>query len=471
MTKTSEFNDSTFLIVDDEPDLLRGLSRSLSRRLDGMTILLAHGGKEALEIISSKRIDIVLLDMKMDDLSGMEVLEEINRLNEDLTVIMMTAFGSIPLAVEAIHAGAWDFVTKPIDLDALARLLKKGIERSRLIKENIRLLEQLHESDTPSHFVGDSAVMRQLYRNIKAVAASDYTVLIRGASGTGKEIAANMIHRLSSRKNKPFVMVNCPAIPEQLLESELFGHRKGAFTGADHDHEGMFVQANGGTICLDEIGDIPVSIQTKLLRVLQNKEVKPLGSNNTRPVDVRILASTNQNLEEHIENQTFREDLFYRLNVVTIATPWLRDIPEDIPLIADHFLRQACRELQCSRKTLSNAALQVLERQPWPGNCRQLQNVIRRAAVFSRGETVEPEHFADLTPPEDKEDKSTSSLSRPYKEAKEACLSAFSERYITDLLKSTKGNVSEAARRSELTRAALQKIMKRQGIHGNSFKV
>jgi len=470
MSNSSEFSDNTLLIVDDEPDLLRGLSRSLSRRLDGSRILLAHGGKEALEIILSQRIDIVLLDMKMDDLGGMEVLEEISHLNEELTVIMMTAFGSIPLAVEAIHAGAWDFVTKPIDLDALARLLKKGMERSRLIKENQRLLEQLHQNGTPSHFVGDSAVMRRLYRNIKAVAASDYTVLIRGASGTGKEIAANMIHRLSSRKNKPFVMVNCPAIPEQLLESELFGHRKGAFTGADHNHDGMFVQADGGTICLDEIGDIPVTIQTKLLRVLQNKEIKVLGSNTTRPVDVRILASTNQNLEKHIQDQTFREDLFYRLNVVTIETPQLRDIPEDIPLIADYFLRQACGELQSGRKILSKAALQELEKRAWPGNCRQLQNVIRRAAVFSRGETVEPEHFSDFTQSEDNDNTSTSPLSIPYKEAKEACLSSFTKQYITEILKSTKGNVSEAARRSELTRAALQKIMKRQGIHGESFK-
>lgn len=470
MTKSSEFSYHTLLIVDDEPDLLRGLSRSLARRLEGSTIVLAHGGQQALEIIRSKRIDIVLLDMKMDDLGGMEVLEEINHLNEDLTVIMMTAFGSIPLAVEAIHAGAWDFVTKPIDLDALARLLKKGMERSQLIKENHILLEKLHLNDSPSHFVGDSALMRQLFRNIKAVAASDYTVLIRGASGTGKEIAANMIHRLSSRKTKPFVMVNCPAIPEQLLESELFGHRKGAFTGADHDHDGMFVQADGGTICLDEIGDIPVTIQTKLLRVLQNKEIKVLGSNNTRPVDVRILASTNQNLEKHIQNQTFREDLFYRLNVVTIETPQLRDIPEDIPLIADHFLRQACGELQCGRKILSKAALQELEKRPWPGNSRQLQNVIRRAAIFSRGETVEPEHFSELTQTEDKNNSIPYPLSGSYKEAKEACLSSFTERYITDILRSTKGNVSEAARRSELTRAALQKIMKRQGISSETFK-
>ena len=470
MTKKIDFNDNTLLIVDDEPDLLRGLSRSLSRRLEGSTIEIANGGKQALDIIRSKRIDIVLLDMKMDDFGGMEVLEEINHLNEDLTVIMMTAFGSIPLAVEAIHAGAWDFVTKPIELDSLALLLKKGVERSKLINENQRLLKQLHENETSSHFVGDSAIMRQLYRNIKAVAASDYTVLIRGASGTGKEIAANMIHRLSPRKNKPFVMVNCPAIPEQLLESELFGHRKGAFTSADHDHEGMFVQADGGTICLDEIGDIPVTVQTKLLRVLQNKEVKVLGSNTTRPVDVRILASTNQNLEEHIRNHTFREDLFYRLNVVTIETPQLRDIPEDIPLIADHFLRQACAELQCGRKSLSAAALQELERQPWPGNCRQLQNVIRRAAVFSQSDTLEPEHFADFTPSEDNKNISPSPLSSPYKEAKEACLSSFAEHYITELLKSTRGNISEAARRSKLTRAALQKIMKRQGIQSDSFK-
>jgi len=472
--KLSTITEATVLLIDDEADLLKGMTRSLSRRLEGVTFKTACGGLQGIEYCQHNHCDVVLLDIQMNDINGMKVLEHIQAMDSAPTVIMMTAYGSIELAVEAMHKGAWDFVTKPINLDNLARLLAKAIERSRLIQDNQELVQQLQKSGTPIGFIGDSKVMRQLRNTIETIAASDYTVLIRGESGTGKEIAAHMVHTMSSRTNKPFIMVNCPAIPEHLLESELFGHRKGAFTGADNDHDGMFVQAEGGTICLDEIGDIPVATQTKLLRVLQNKEVHVLGSGATQAVDVRIVASTNQNLEEKIKDGSFRQDLFYRLNVVTIETPRLESIREDIPLLAESFLQQTCVELQCGVKTLSMPALEELSRRSWPGNARQLQNMIRRAAIFSKGETIGPQNFMTSDTANQEEDENGRPLQLPpegpYKMVKEAHIDTFTKRYVTGILEKTEGNISEAARQAGLTRAALQKMMKRQGISGEQFR-
>lgn len=472
--KLSAITEATVLLIDDEADLLKGMTRSLGRRLEGVTFKTARGGLQGIEYCRHNHCDVVLLDIQMNDINGMKVLEHIQAMDSAPNIIMMTAYGSIELAVEAMHKGAWDFVTKPINLDNLARLLTKAIERSRLIQNNQELIQKLQQSGASAGFVGDSKVMRQLRNTIATLAASDYTVLIRGESGTGKEIAAHMIHAMSSRRGKPFIMVNCPAIPGHLLESELFGHRKGAFTGAENDHHGMFAQAEGGTICLDEIGDIPVETQTKLLRVLQNKEIHVLGSGATQLVNVRIVASTNQNLEEKIKDGSFRQDLFYRLNVVTIETPRLESIRQDIPLLAESFLQQTCAELQCGVKTLSVAALEELSRRSWPGNARQLQNMIRRAAIFSRGETIGPQHFLSGDTAKQKDDEHKRPLHQPpkgpYKTVKEAHIDAFTRRYITNILEQTEGNISEAARQAGLTRAALQKIMKRQGISGGQFK-
>lgn len=472
--RLSAITEATVLLIDDEADLLKGMTRSLGRRLEGVTFTTACGGRQGIEYCQHNHCDVVLLDIQMNDINGMKVLEHIQAMDTAPTVIMMTAYGSIKLAVEAMHKGAWDFITKPINLDNLARLLTKAIERSRLIQDNQELVQQLRKSDTAVEFIGDSNVMRQLRNTIETIAASDYTVLIRGESGTGKEIAAHMVHTMSSRRDKPFIMVNCPAIPEHLLESELFGHRKGAFTGAENDHDGMFVQAEGGTICLDEIGDIPVATQTKLLRVLQNKEIHMLGSRATQPVDVRIVASTNQKLEEKIKDGSFRQDLFYRLNVVTIETPRLESIRQDIPLIAENFLQQTCAELQCGVKTLSMAALDELSRRSWPGNARQLQNMIRRAAIFSKGEIIGPQHFLPSGAASEKENSNTEPLYQapegPYKTVKEAHIDAFTRRYVTGILEKTEGNISEAARQAGLTRAALQKMMKRQGICGERYR-
>lgn len=468
--KTNKQDNQTILIVDDETDLLKGLSRSLKHRLDNIHIITAGNGKDALVKIKSAP-DMVLLDIKMPGMGGMEVLDSIMASQPETTVVMMTAFGSIELAVEALRRGAWDFVTKPLDLDSLARLIRRGLERSQLQRVNAQLRDQLESDKNWQNFTGSSPAIKQLQQSIDMVARTEYTVLILGASGTGKEIAARMIHHLSPRREKPFIMVNCPAIPEHLLESELFGYRRGAFTGADSNHEGMFVQASGGTICLDEIGDIPVSLQTKLLRVLQNKEIKVLGSRKTTPIDVRILASTNQDLLAKIREGSFREDLYYRLNVVSLLTPRLDEIPEDITLLANHFLRQACAELGCQQKSFSLEALRLLSRRQWPGNARELQNTVRRAAMFCPQEIIEAKYLDSPTPNESPQEALVEAEIEHYKEAKETCLKSFTQTYISNLLHHTTGNISQAARLSGLTRAALQRIMKRHDIDVEQFRV
>jgi DNA-binding NtrC family response regulator len=464
---------SRILLVDDEPDLLTGLKRSFVNRLPGIEVLAAGGGNEALAILARDEVALVLMDIMMGDTDGLEVLDRIHKLDPELTVIMMTGYGTIELAVDAIRRGAWDFVTKPLDLDSLTRLLNKGLERSRLIGENKKLRSRLYPGGTVPGFIGQSPGMLQLYKAIETTSISNYTVLIRGASGTGKEICARAIHELSKRSEKPFVMVNCPAIPEELLESELFGYRKGAFTGADRDHAGLFRQAAGGSICLDEIGDIPVSVQTKLLRVLQEQEIKQLGADTSSRIDVRIIASTNADLESKISKGAFREDLFYRLEVLTLRMPSLNEIAEDIPLLADHFLKKVRIELDSSGKRFSRAALEKLLKHHWPGNIRELQNVTRRAVLFCPGPVIDSEHLMIESPLP----VSVPGISRepdmeiiPYKEAKDSCLGSFTRQYVHTLLKKSNGNVSQAARLSYLTRAALQKIMRRYNIDGDQFR-
>lgn len=461
------------LLVDDEPDLLTGLERSFSKRLPEIKVLTAAGGKEALDILTREKVALILMDIMMGDTNGLEILDKIHSIEPELTVIMMTGYGTIELAVDAIHRGAWDFITKPLDLDHLTRLLSKGLERSQLLNENKNLRNRICQEGAVPEFIGQSPAMLRLYETIKTSSDSEYTVLIRGASGTGKEICARAIHTLSKRSKKPFIMVNCPAIPENLLESELFGYRKGAFTGADKDHGGLFVQADGGTICLDEIGDIPVSVQTKLLRVLQEQEIKQLGAENSIKIDVRIIASTNADLERKIREGKFREDLFYRLEVLTIRMPSLQEIAEDIPLLADHFLKKVQGELGGSEKRFSQPALEALSSHNWPGNIRELQNVIRRAVLFCQEEVVGSQHLMMDSPlpavglnMEQHQDRAII----PYKDAKESCLDSFSREYLHSLLNKSQGNVSQAARLSQLSRAALQKIMRRYDINGKQFR-
>mgnify|MGYP001384056181 CR=1 FL=1 len=463
-----------FLIVDDETDMLDGLKRLLSFQLKGVTTLTAANAQEALRLTRQAQVDLILLDIRMPDIGGLELLEVLLKEDPWLTIIMMTAFGSIEQAVEAMKKGAYDFITKPFDKESLLRTLKKGLERNRLVRENLNLRQRVCD-DTGFHgLVGQSQPLRRVFDSIQAIARTDYTVLVRGESGTGKELIARALHALGKRKNGPFITVNCPAMPEHLMESELFGYRKGAFTGADRDHVGLFEEADGGTLFLDEVGDIPVSLQTKLLRAIQEQEIKPLGAAGARKVDVRTIAATNQNLEEKIKEKTFREDLYYRLNVVSVRAPSLRAIRKDIPQLANHFARIASLEMGISPRRFTPEALEILMRRDWPGNVRELQNIVTRTVVFSAGNVIRSHDLRALESQLSAEAGHETGMDKPdlaetYKQAKDRLVNQFTHDYVTNLLQKTGGNITKAAEMSGLGRASLWKIMNRLGIRsGNS---
>jgi transcriptional regulator with GAF, ATPase, and Fis domain len=358
----------------------------------------------------------------------------------------------------------------------LFRVVAKGLERSRLLEENNRLRQILSQQESQGEMVGEGPAMHRLRQTIAAVAQSDYTVLIRGESGTGKELAARLIHRTGARASHPFLAVNCPSIPENLLESELFGYVKGAFTGADRDRKGLFAAAHTGTLHLDEIGDISPAVQTKLLRCLQNGEIRPVGANDTMQVDVRVIASTNQDLEAALKHKTFREDLYYRLNVLTLTLPPLRERSEDIPLLARSFLGKTCREMGLADKEMTPEVLQWMSSCHWPGNVRELQNFVRRMTVFCAGDRMDMSLVRTVMEGGDRPAlhrghvDETKSAPVAYKEAKAEVVNAFTLEYIKDLLTLTKGNVSEAARVSGLSRMALQKILARMGENAATFR-
>ena len=461
------------LIVDDEPDMLELLKRSLEPDLN-CQLSTAGSAKSALKLLSEKTFDLALIDIKMPEMDGLELLELVKRKWPDLTVVMMTAYGTIETAVSAMKQGAYDFITKPFDHDALLLRLEKALERSSLLAEN-RRLKQTDDSNEPHSFhgiVGKSTMMQRVFETIQMVAATDLTVLITGESGTGKDLAGRAVHALSHRSQKEFVAVNCPTVPEQILESELFGYKKGAFTHATQNKIGLFQQANGGSIFLDEIGDVSPPIQTKLLRVLQEKEIKPLGDTRTVKVDVRIIASTNQDLKQKIQAGLFREDFYYRLNVLPIELPPLRKRPEDIPLIADHLFRKHCRRLNKPEKTISPELIAYFQDCYWEGNVRQLENLIIQGILFSAGDTVSPEdlgknsgHKNPVCLAEIPEVRSM-----PYKAAKERVLQEFNAGYIGALLADTRGNVTQAAKMCGLERQALQQVMRRYNISADDFR-
>ncbi len=456
------------LLVDDQADLLQGLSRIITREFPGVSTVIATDGKEALAQLGKQDFALVMIDIRMPGMDGFSLLRKIRLTAPDTVVVMMTGYGSIEIAVKAIKEGAYDFITKPFDNPTLFKILRNGFEHGRLIRENSCLKDMLQAGGRFFDFVGCSKPMQQLYHAIKTAGKSDYTVLVRGASGTGKELVVKALHQCSNRAAKPLEMVNCPAIPEHLLESELFGHIRGAFTGADRDSKGVFAQANGGIVCLDEIGDVPMSIQAKLLRVIQEHEIKPVGSSSSRKVDVRIFSSTNRNLEQLIKEGKFREDLFYRLNVVTIQTPLLKEIKEDIPLLLAHFTAQVCRELDIDEKRFSLAAVELLSLQDWPGNVRELQNLVRKAILFCPDEVIGVDYVRGLV----KKEVNISSLTEDssYKNSKEKVIASFTLNYVNELLRQTKGNVSKAAEKSGLSRAALQKIMRKYDIRSEDFR-
>jgi len=459
----------SILIIDDELDMLQLLKRSLEPDLK-CRIATAQSAKEALQLISQQFFDLVLADIKMPKMDGLQLLELIKRDYPNMTVVMMTAFGGVETAVEAMRNGAYDFISKPFDHETILVRLEKALERSVLIQENYRLQMACQDRQIFHKLVGNSKIMNRLYETIQMVAKTDLTVLITGESGTGKELVARAVHDLSRRSQNAFVAVNCPTLPENILESELFGYKKGAFTHAAQDKIGLFQEAHRGSIFLDEIGDISPTIQTKLLRVLQEKEIKPLGDTKSIKVDARIIASTNQNLEEKIKSGEFREDFFYRLNVLPVKTPALREHPEDIPLIASHLLEKHCSKMNKPFKKISPELMEVFFSRTWEGNVRELENVLMQGILYS---TTAEIRRADVDLSKSKQAESRAAVAfrdQPYKAAKELVLKDFNHSYICHLLETNNGNVTRSARQCGLERQALQQIMRRYDIKAGEFR-
>jgi two-component system response regulator HydG len=374
------------LIVDDDPDMTAMLVRHLER--EDMAVVAATGGRAALQALGSQEFDVVVTDLVMDQVGGLEVLAAAGRCRPTPRVILMTAFGTLETAIEAMRQGAYDYLTKPFKLAEVTVAVRRAFDDHRLRRENERLRAEVERQQGLDRILGRSRIMQETVSQVRAVAESDSSVLLLGESGTGKELVAQAIHWASLRRGGRFLAVNCAAVPESLLESELFGHEKGAFTGADRRRDGLFAAASGGTLFLDEVGDMPLPTQAKLLRVLQDRVVRPLGGTATVQLDLRIVAATNKDLPAMVRDGRFREDLYYRLAVIPIRLPSLRERPEDIMLIAEHFLRETAARLGKAVEGFDDTAVQWMQRHTWPGNVRELENVVERAVVLAHASKI-----------------------------------------------------------------------------------
>jgi len=397
------------------------------------------------------------MDIRMVRVSGIEALEQIKAINPAIPIVLMTAYASVEMAVDALKKGAYDYLLKPLDFDKLRLTLERALEHIRLTAENRQLKRQLEAGFQRPDIIGSSPAMVRMMETVAQVAVSEATVMVTGESGTGKELVAAAIHHNSPRKEGPFVKVNCAAITETLLESELFGHEKGAFTGADRRKEGRFIQADGGSLFLDEVGEMPVSMQVKLLRVIQERELTRVGGEQVIPVDVRLIVATNQDLAQMVKAGTFREDLYYRLNVVELKTPPLRERREDIPLLAAYFLTRFAEKNRKSVERFSPRAMDLLIRHPWPGNVRELMNTIERAVVLARTTCLDESDFAALTARLHETDTALSSSAFPA----DIPLERIEREAIVNTLASADGNKSEAARRLGITRKTLREKLKK----------
>ena len=379
---------STILIIDDDDQLRKSFHKLLSE--EGYRAQSAASGEAGLELVKKQLPDLVIVDVRLPGMNGLKTFEAIHALEPKLPVIIMTAYGTTETAIEATKMGAFDYILKPFEIPAMLAVIKQALEAGRFMRSTVELDVKPDQAPREA-IIGRSKLMQEVYKAIGRVSTADATVLIRGESGTGKELVARAIYQYSLRADKPFMVINCVAIPENLLESELFGYEKGAFTGASHRRVGKIEQANGGTVLLDEIGDMPFSIQAKILRLLQEKSIERLGGRATIPVDVRIIAATNRDLEAALAQGRFREDLYYRLKVVTISLPSLRDRREDIGLLTDYFLRRFSQDMEMNNPGIGAQALVALEGNHWPGNVRELANTIQKALIFSRGTPIQPD--------------------------------------------------------------------------------
>ena len=384
---------ATLLVADDDPGLRESLERTLTR--EGYHVVLASDGRAALERVQAGGVDLIVTDLKMPGLTGLELLRAAKAIMPDVDVILLTAFGTVEEAVQAMKDGAYDFLTKPFRREQLIKLIDKALERRDLIEQNRALKKQLEDLRAKGQMIGASPSWRRMLTLVEQTADSSATILIQGESGTGKELVARTIHERSARRHGPFIAVNCAALPETLLESELFGYEKGAFTGAAGRKEGRFELAHGGTLFLDEVGDLSLVTQPKILRVLQEGEFERLGGTRTLQVDVRIVAATNQDVAEMVKEKRFREDLYYRLNVITIRVPPLRERPEDIRVLAQHYLRVYAAKNGRKLEGFTGEAIDRLEAYAWPGNVRELENLIERSVLLARKDRIDAEDLPE----------------------------------------------------------------------------
>jgi two-component system nitrogen regulation response regulator NtrX len=443
----------TILIADDEPGIRSSLQKLLE--FEGYRVVLAEDGARALDVLRDRPVDLVLLDIKMPGLDGLEVLSQIHRDLPQLPVVIISGHGSIQTAVEATRLGAYDFIEKPIDADRILLVIRNGLAQRRLLRENVSLKDAVRQK---TRIVGEDAEIKRIMETVRKVAPANVRVLIMGENGTGKEMIARALHESSPRSEEPFVEVNCAAIPEELIESELFGHERGSFTGAVARRTGKFEMADGGTLFLDEVGDMSMNAQAKVLRVLQESEFERVGGTETMKVDVRVIAATNKDLLRASREGRFREDLFYRLNVVPITVPPLRERTADIPLLVEHFLRETASELGQSPKKVSRAAMDRLREYAWPGNVRELKNLVERVVILSAGNTIEASELPDFAPAEKLGARYFDI--ETYPDFKDAVEKEFFERK----LRLYNHNVSKTARRLAMQRSNLYKKLEKYGI-------
>ncbi len=458
--------DSKILIVDDEKSARYGMQRALAS-LDS-DILEAANGLKALEIIDREKPDLVIMDIAMPEMDGLEALEKLQEIPEPPLVIMVTAHGSEKIAVDAMKKGAYDYIAKPYDVDELRIVARNALERVSLERENRRLAEELKRREGYGEIIGTSTPMRDVFDRIAKVAPTDVVVLIEGESGTGKELVANEIHRRSHRSRKPFIVMNCAALPENLIESELFGHEKGAFTGATAQRKGKFEMADGGTLFLDEIGDMSFNTQAKVLRVLQEQKFERLGAEKTIVVDVRIISATNKDLAAATKEGLFREDLYYRLKVVSMRMPLLREREGDIMALTNHFVETFSSQHKKTIEGINPEAVRFLHEYPWPGNVRELRNAIESAVVLAGGNTLEKE---DL-PPEIQgrlPDTGAGALvvedSLPFREWKKQMVEVAERKFFVRRLSENDRNISQTARALDMHRQSLQQKLRELGIN------
>jgi two-component system, NtrC family, nitrogen regulation response regulator NtrX len=446
---------ASLLIVDDE----RGIRESLGALLreEGYAVETAGTGEECLKRLADRPVDLIILDVWLPHMDGLETLEKISALENPPMVVMVSGHASIETAVRATKLGAFDFLEKPLTAEKTVLVVKNALDYLRLESENRRLRAELEKRH---RILGNSVPMKALRQQIALTAPTNGRVLIYGESGTGKELVARALHAQSPRTSHPFVEVNCAAIPEELIESELFGHRKGSFTGASEDKLGKFQKADGGTLFLDEVGDMSLKTQSKVLRALEQQSVESLGSNQMTRVDVRVIAATNKKLEDEISRNAFREDLFYRLNVIPFTVPALRERTEDIPILADYFLGEFCQSYGKKPKEISSAAMDVLLNYPWPGNVRELKNLIERLVIMSPASRIEPHHL----PPEVFRGASASPQ-KPYASLHEA-RSAYEREFVLRKLEENRWNMTRTAAALGLERSHLYRKMKTLGIAG-----